>query len=819
METVEERSSRPALPFLSGGGAAGALIRAHDWSATPLGDPLTWPQSLRSMVAACINSPLLSCVLWGPDFLFLYNDTYAASLADRHPAALGRPVAEVWGKAWDAVKPPFLRLLETGEGFSREGVRLEFERNGALEATWWDIAAAPIRGEDGSVVGILNQGVETTRQVLALEALQRSRAELHDLNRTLEGRVEERTQERDRIWRVSQDMLLVIGRDGVIQSVNPAWTRTLGYEEGELVGRRFDAFVEPGDTGPSFAAVDHAPTGVFPAFENRWRHKDGSLRHLSWTAAPSGDRIYCVARDVTQEKERAAALRRYENIVQSDSAPICAFDTDFRLIAFNPAHNDEFFRVNGFYTRIGDVFPDLFIPDQAPVMRALMARALAGEAFTVVEEFGKPALGKPSWEISYTPLRDAAGRIVGAFHHAVDISARLRAEAELEVVQDALRQSQKMEAVGQLTGGLAHDFNNLLAGISGSLELMQRRIAEGRVHDVERYLLAAQGASKRAAALTHRLLAFSRRQTLAPRPTDVNRLVAGMEELVRRTVGPEIAVETVAENGLWSTLVDPNQLENALLNLCINARDAMAEGGTLRIDTGNRCLDDMAAKQHDLPRGQYVSMCVSDNGTGMPPDVVAKAFDPFFTTKPIGVGTGLGLSMIYGFARQSGGQVGIASEVGRGTTVCLYLPRHIGDAEAAADGTDAAAASQATAGETVLVVDDEPLVRMLIVDVLEDLGYVAIEAGDGPGGLTVLRSDTRIDLLITDVGLPNGMNGRQVADAARALRPGLKVLFVTGYAENAVFNHEHLGHGMQVVTKPFEMSVLSERIRDLIAGG
>ena len=390
--------------------------------------------------------------------------------------------------------------------------------------------------------------------------------------------------------------------------------------------------------------------------------------------------------------------------------------------------------------------------------------------------------------------------------------------AELMQAEEALRQSQKMEAVGQLTGGLAHDFNNMLAGIVGSLELMQTRMLQGRMADLERYIGAAQGAAKRAAALTHRLLAFSRRQTLDPKPTDVNRLVDGMTELVRRTVGPSVAVEVVGAGGLWPTLVDPSQLENALLNLCINARDAMPDGGRIVIETANRWLDHRGAQERDLEPGQYVSLCVSDNGTGMPPDVVAKAFDPFFTTKPIGEGTGLGLSMIYGFAKQSGGQVRIYSELGAGTMVCLYLPRHLGEAEDAEVVPDLSDAARARAGETVLVVDDEPTVRMLVTEVLEDLGYTAIEAADGTSGLKVLQSDVRVDLLVTDVGLPGGMNGRQMADAGRVTRPGLKVLFITGYAENAALNHGHLVPGMHVMTKPFALEALATRIRGLIEG-
>jgi signal transduction histidine kinase len=386
---------------------------------------------------------------------------------------------------------------------------------------------------------------------------------------------------------------------------------------------------------------------------------------------------------------------------------------------------------------------------------------------------------------------------------------------ERERVEASLRQSQKMEAVGQLTGGLAHDFNNLLTGISGSLELTRARLSQGKADSVDRYITTAQEAVKRAAALTHRLLAFSRRQALEPKPTNVNRLVTGMEELIRRTVGPAIHVEVVGAGGLWSTLVDPNQLENALLNLCLNARDAMPQGGRLTIETANRWLDERGARDHDIAPGQYISLCVTDTGTGMEPDVAAHAFDPFFTTKPLGQGTGLGLSMIYGFARQSGGQIRIYSEVGKGTTMCLYLPRHDDDPNFNAANFPEASESLGD-GEVVLVIDDEPSIRMLITDVLSDTGYSVLEASDGPAGLRVLQSAARIDLLITDVGLPGGMNGRQVADAARTLRPDLRVLFITGYAENALMGNGHLEKGMHVLAKPFEVERLAIKIRELL---
>ena len=397
------------------------------------------------------------------------------------------------------------------------------------------------------------------------------------------------------------------------------------------------------------------------------------------------------------------------------------------------------------------------------------------------------------------------------------IIASVRDVTDAELREEQLRQSQKMEAVGQLTGGLAHDFNNLLTGITGSLELLGTRIAQGRVQDADRYITGALGAAKRAATLTHRLLAFSRRQTLIPQSVDINRLITGMEDLIRRAVGLGIEVEFVGAVGLWPALVDANQLENALLNLCINARDAMPNGGRITIETANKWLDGRSGRERDLPPGQYLSLCVTDSGTGMGPEVMARAFDPFYTTKPIGQGTGLGLSMTYGFIRQSGGQVRIYSEPGQGTTICLYMPRHhVQPQEAVERHESRGEIPRAQQGETVLIVDDEPTIRMLVTEVLGELGYTAIEAADGPSGLRVLQSDARIDLLITDIGLPGSMNGRQMAEAGQKERPALKVLFITGYAENAVFGNGHLNAGMHLLTKPFAMETLGLRIRELI---
>lgn len=398
-----------------------------------------------------------------------------------------------------------------------------------------------------------------------------------------------------------------------------------------------------------------------------------------------------------------------------------------------------------------------------------------------------------------------------------DITPEKEAHLQLEAAQDQLRQAQKMEAVGQLTGGLAHDFNNLLTGISGGLELIKIRIEQGRPLEVGKYVEMAQTATKRAAALTHRLLAFSRRQTLDPKPTDINRLIGGMDELLRRSVGPAVEIEVVGAAGLWTTLLDPNQLENALLNLCINARDAMPDSGRITIETANQWLDEAGGSDRYLPAGQYVVLSVTDTGSGMSQETIDRAFDPFYTTKPLGEGTGLGLSMIYGFVRQSGGQVRIFSEIGEGTTMRLYFPRAGSVIENDRVEEEPRGALPPAKGETVLVVDDEPAVRALVTDLLDDLGFRAIEAGDGVEGLASLARHPEIALMITDVGLPGGMNGRQLADAARVERPGLKILFITGYADTAIIGNAQLGKGMRVLTKPFALDAIANRIHELMA--
>jgi len=507
------------------------------------------------------------------------------------------------------------------------------------------------------------------------------------MEEVLSREVDARTRERDRLWQTTNDLMGTAGLDGYLRSVNPAWTRLLGWSETELLARPFLDLIDPEDhpeTGAVFRRLGNRQSVT--DFVDRVLSRDGRRLTVMWTAVPEGDRFHIVGRDITQQR----------------------------------------------------------------------------------------------------------------------------------LAEEQLRQAQKMEAVGQLTGGIAHDFNNLLTGIVGSLDLMRTRIGQGRIDTLERYIGAALSSAERAAALTHRLLAFARRQPLEQKPVDVNALLAGMEEMLRRALPEQVPLDIVATDGLWPTLCDPHQLENAVLNLVINARDAMPEGGRLVVETGNIQIEPADLSLYPGAReGAYVCIGVTDTGHGMPPEVAARAFEPFFTTKPLGMGTGLGLSMIYGFARQSEGHARIVSEPGRGTTVTIYLPRYHG----ALPSEQASAASHEPArterSETVLVVEDEPVVRNLVVEVLRELGYRAIEAPDGPSGLEIVRSSARIDLLVTDVGLP-GLNGRQLADHARAQRPGLRVLFMTGYAEDATFGGGRLDPDMQMITKPFPVERLAARIREMM---
>jgi PAS domain S-box-containing protein len=797
--------THPAANSSFGGSVLGqAEIAARDWSRHPLGPREEWPAQLLDMLASILNSPQPMFLAWGEELFVFFNDAYRKQLGTRTEAAMGRPLAELWTDEWPELAPAVARALG-GEGVKFEEWPLRISRNGDFEDTWWSFSYMPITDRHGGIAGIWCITDEVTRHVLGQRAAALERARQQRLLQQMPGFV-----------------AILRGPEHIYEYVNDAYGTISG--SGDLIGHPVrHAFPEISSQG-FYELLDqvYATGQRYVARGIPIRLRADTERYVDLLYEPILDDeqkvsgIFVGGYDVTDAYRSRVALGESEEqlrLVIEGARDHAILTTDPSGVVTSWSAGAEAVFGWSAAEMIGQSCSRLFLAEdlaQGQDALELSTAAIQGHAKDERWHLRKDG-GRVFMNGSVYPLRRNAGSPIQGF---IKIA---RDETERRQILEELRQSQKMEAVGQLTGGLSHDFNNLLTGVIGSLELLQRRIAQGRTDDVDRYINAAQGAAKRAAALTHRLLAFSRRQTLDPKPTDVNRLVAGMLELIQRTVGPSIVLETLAAEGLWSTMVDSGQLENALLNLCINARDALPEGGRIAIETGNRRLDERAARERELPPGQYVLLCVSDTGTGMTPEVIAKAFDPFFTTKPIGQGTGLGLSMIYGFARQSGGQVRIASELGKGTTVCLYLPRHLNRPDAADQATEGGPSLNAGQGETVLIVDDEPTVRMLISEVLDELGYTAIEAEDGRAALEMLQTQKRLDLLVTDVGLPGGMNGRQLAEAARLARPHLKVLFITGYAENDVLSHGHLEPGMHVLTKPFTMEALASRIKQLIA--
>ncbi|SCZ38055.1 MULTISPECIES: PAS domain-containing sensor histidine kinase [Pseudomonas] len=833
---------------------AQALIARTDWSRSPLGASGTWPQSLRTAVDIVIHSPMPMLLLWGPQLTQIYNNGFALLAGSKHPHAFGQPAHQIWPELRDFTDPIYSAVLQ-GQVRTYSERRFTLQRDGKDSDFWLDLTYSPIRDESAQVAGILVTAIETNeRRRIALELQQRSEDSLK-AQRQSEERLQLALAATDAVgtwdWDIGEDRFIADAHFAQLHGVDPALAGQLPISE-YLHG------VHPEDRAMIARSIKHCIThGTEYAEEYRLLQANGELRWVFARGRCYKDhhgrpmRFLGAALDLTERKHTEQALRQSQTelqlIINAMPILISYVDHEQRFRLNNAAYLDWYgLTPQELYGRtIREV-----IGEEAYFLRApYIAEALAGRPCSFSLYTPHRDGSQRHALMNYLPRHGADGAVNGFYIFVIDETERKKTEEALrnlnetleervsarteqlaqanqrlqnemferERAEDALRHAQKMEAVGQLTGGIAHDFNNMLTGIIGSLDLMQRYIANGRADEIGRFTDAAVSSANRAAALTHRLLAFSRRQSLDRKTIDVNELIHSLEDLIRRTKGDPIELKLRLADNVWSVSTDVSQLENALLNLVINARDAMPDGGELLIETANVYLDgnDITTLE-PVKAGDYLMLAVSDNGTGMTPSVRSKAFDPFFTTKPIGQGTGLGLSMIYGFAQQSGGHVSLDSLPGQGTCVRLYLPRlHAPEPEQPLAETVSETPTPAT-GENVVVVEDDPAVRMLVMDLLKELGYRAHEAEDAKSALPLLESDMRIDLLVTDVGLP-GMNGRQMAEIARQHRPGLKVLFMTGYAQKAAERQGFLEDGMDMVAKPFSIEQLAGKIRTMIS--
>ena len=718
--------------FITGGGQVGALMRSMDWSASPIGSPDSWPQSLRSAVSIMLPSHAQIALFWGPEFVALYNDAYAPAIGNRHPGALGRPAHENWSELWDMLRPLFQGVLDTGESFWAKDYAFRVERHGYPEEVFFDIAYDPIRDESGEVGGIFCVVSETTSRVHGERRLRC----LTEIGNALQGK--------ETVAGVSEAALEAMQRSD---------RSDLRYALVYLL----DAPDRARFAGSYGATPSQGPQDVF----------------LDDRRSPWG-RLFTEA-------------QRSRHLVEGDAHALLTLEDDAKVL-------DRLFVLPmvcpgepvGFIV----VGPSELVPKSPDYLAFLrLVSAQVCSALTTV--------------LSLQEIRQRSELLERMVGEAV---------AEREASAEQLRQAYKMDAIGKLTGGIAHDFNNLLQVIGGNLQLLLKEL-KGQA-SAERRLGNALTAVERGAKLASQLLAFGRRQPLEPRTIHLGRLVRDLDEMLRRALGEAIEIETIVAGGLWKTLVDPSQVENALLNLAINARDAMAGAGKLTIELGNAYLDHDYARRHsEVEPGQYVMLAVTDTGCGMAPELIERVFEPFFTTKPEGQGTGLGLSMVYGFTKQSGGHIKVYSEVGQGTTIRLYLPRSRSEDEIVTQHDHEPILGGT---ETILVVEDDEGVRQTVVEMLTDLGYRVLQAKDAQAALSVVESGLAIDLLFTDVVMPGPVRSVELARRAKETFENIGILFTSGYTENAIVHGGRLDEGTNLLSKPYTREALARRVRQVL---
>ncbi|MDO3431955.1 response regulator [Rhizobium sp. CBN3] len=750
-----------------GGGKIGELLRHSAFDAAGLGPVESWPASLKHIAEMVLNSRQPKFVAWGPDLAFLYNDAYVPVFPDRHPAALGRPFREVWADIWEQFSPIVASTLEGRPQLFKE-LLIPMRRDGRTEDTWFTFSYTPLRDDDGTIAGILCATLDVTDQVAAKRGEKLALEEL----------------------RAKSEALAVVNQAGAAITVEPDVERLtqIVVDAGvTLTGAEFGAFFYNVDDGEGGSYMLYALSGV-------------DRKNFEKFPMPRNTKVF-------------EPTFSGEGIVRSDDILL-----DPRY-GQNPPHAGmpkghlpvRSYLAVPVKSRDGSVIGGLFFGHGEPGRFSQAAEA------SLVSLAGQSAVA-----IDNIRLFRAAKIEIDQRRHMEDqlrklndmLEVRVAAEiADRQQAEAALQQSQKMESIGKLTGGVAHDFNNLLQVISGNLQLLGKDVADnGRARERISNALAAV---ERGSRLASQLLAFGRRQALEPKVVNIGRLVTGMDDMLRRALGEEIEVETIVSGGLWNTFADPAQIENALLNLAINSRDAMDGVGKLTIEVGNAFLDDSYNRTHpEVKAGQYVVLAVTDTGSGMTQEVMEQAFEPFFSTKPEGKGTGLGLSMVYGFVKQSGGHVKIYSEIGEGTTVKLYLARSF----RSEDRATAADTMPATGGtETILVAEDDEGVRATVVEMLSDLGYYVLKAKDAQSALTVIESGAHIDLLFTDVVMPGPLRSPELARMARQRLPDIAVLYTSGYTENSIVHGGRLDPGLELLSKPYTREELARKIRQVLA--